>query len=137
MLKPITIKNLSIIYPNKICFEDFSIQIPYGSKIAIVGDNGVGKTSLLSFIAKTIKDYNILYIPQSHNHNDLSGGESFMLHFKEYFTKQPNIIILDEPTNHLDQENLSLLYKILQNFKGTLIFVSHDIDFIEQFTSNI
>lgn len=45
--KPLALNNLSLEFPHKTCFTDFSCNIPYGSKIAIIGKNGSGKTSLL------------------------------------------------------------------------------------------
>ena len=45
--KPIQIKNLQLSFPHKTCFDDFTVQIPYGSRIAIIGRNGCGKTALL------------------------------------------------------------------------------------------
>ncbi|MGE3919987.1 MAG: ATP-binding cassette domain-containing protein [Gammaproteobacteria bacterium] len=48
--KPIQIKNLELSFPHKTCFHDFSVQIPYGSRIAIIGRNGRGKTTLLKIL---------------------------------------------------------------------------------------
>ena len=47
---PIFLKNLSVSFPHKTCFEDFNFQIPFGSRIAIIGRNGSGKTSLLKML---------------------------------------------------------------------------------------
>lgn len=60
----------------------------------------------------------------------LSGGERNRLLFAKLFTKPANLLILDEPTNDLDQETLELLESLLVEFKGTVIIVSHDREFI-------
>ena len=52
--KPIQLKNVSLSFPHKICFEAFNAQIPYGSRIAIMGRNGSGKSSLLNMINGTL-----------------------------------------------------------------------------------
>lgn len=51
MHKPIQFESLSLSFPHKICFSDFTGQIPYGSRIAIIGRNGSGKSTLLQMFA--------------------------------------------------------------------------------------
>lgn len=48
--KPITIENLSLNFPQKLCFEGLTTQIHFGSRIAIIGQNGSGKTALLKVL---------------------------------------------------------------------------------------
>lgn len=53
--KPIQLKNLSLTFPHKICFDDFCIQINHGSRIAMTGRNGSGKTTLLKILHGVVK----------------------------------------------------------------------------------
>jgi ABC-type phosphate/phosphonate transport system ATPase subunit len=65
MHKPIHIKDLDLSFPHKACFENFSCQIPYGSRIAIIGRNGSGKSTLLKMIASLCdEDVVVGYVPQ-------------------------------------------------------------------------
>ena len=135
--KPIQIKNLELSFPHKTCFADFTYQIPYGSRIAIIGRNGGGKSSLLRAIARDIEhcsgEINVSddmvcgYVPQViSDRNELSGGQRFNAALTDALSKNPNVLLLDEPTNHLDQRNRKSLIRMLQNYPGTLIIVSHD-----------
>lgn len=67
----------------------------------------------------------------------LSGGESARLLVTKLMLEKPNVIILDEPTNHLDLEAIDNLQKALQKYEGTVIFVSHDRDFIKATANRI
>jgi ATP-binding cassette subfamily F protein uup len=62
----------------------------------------------------------------------LSGGECNRLLLARIFSKPSNIMVLDEPTNDLDVETLELLEELLSNYKGTLLLVSHDRQFLDQ-----
>lgn len=64
--------------------------------------------------------------------NSLSGGEKARLYLAKLIHTQPNFLILDEPTNHLDLDMISSLEDSLLQFKGTIVFVSHDRYFIEK-----
>ena len=61
----------------------------------------------------------------------LSGGEKVRLALCKIFEKKPNFLILDEPTNHMDIIGKETLEDILKDYKGTVIFVSHDRYFIK------
>jgi ATP-binding cassette subfamily F protein uup len=61
----------------------------------------------------------------------LSGGERNRLLLARLFTKPANVLVMDEPTNDLDAETLDLLEELLVEYKGTLIVVSHDRDFLD------
>ena len=67
----------------------------------------------------------------------LSGGEKNRVALAKIFLAQSNLIILDEPTNHLDYSSTMVLQKALQNFSGSLILVSHDIDFLRPIVNRV
>lgn len=130
--KPIQLKNLSLCFPHKICFEDFNAQIQYGSKIAIIGRNGSGKSSLLNMLRDIVPaDATIGYVPQIiQDFTDLSGGQRFNKALTEALAVNPNVLLLDEPTNHLDRGNKRSLMRMIRSFQGTLIVISHDIELL-------
>jgi ATPase subunit of ABC transporter with duplicated ATPase domains len=67
----------------------------------------------------------------------LSGGERGRMLFGEITLKRANIIIMDEPTNHLDMESIESLNLALENYPGTLIFVSHDREFVSSLATRV
>jgi ATPase subunit of ABC transporter with duplicated ATPase domains len=139
MHKPIQIKDCELSFPHKTCFENFSCQIPYGSRIAIIGRNGSGKSSLLKMIgAMHHEDVIVGYVPQVIiDHIDLSGGQRLNKAVTEALSLDPNVLLLDEPTNHLDTRNRKSLMRMLQNYSGTLIMVSHDKELLRQCTDTL
>ncbi len=141
MHRPIQIKNLELSFPHKTCFENFNAQIPYRSRIAIIGRNGSGKSTLLKMIAGTWKpsggsilydkDIVIGYVHQViEDHTNLSGSERFNRAVTNALSLHPNVLLLDEPTNHLDHHNRKSLMRMLHNYPGTLIIVSHDTELL-------
>ncbi|MBI2065542.1 MAG: ABC-F family ATP-binding cassette domain-containing protein [Candidatus Zambryskibacteria bacterium] len=68
---------------------------------------------------------------------DMSGGEFTMLQIALSILANPNILLLDEPTNHLDFSTRKILLNILKNFKGSIIFVSHDIWFLDNLANKL
>lgn len=130
--KPIHIKNFELILPNKVCFESFSCLLPFGSRVAIIGRNGCGKSTLLQMIASLCKqDAVVGYVPQIiTNNQDLSGGQRFNKALTDALSLAPDILLLDEPTNHLDLRSRKNLMRMLQNYHGTLIMVSHDTELL-------
>ncbi|MDR3256062.1 MAG: ATP-binding cassette domain-containing protein [Endomicrobium sp.] len=141
MQKPIFLNHISLYFPNKICFEDFSAQIQFGNRVAIIGNNGVGKSSLLKIIKGDLpasegeiqnnKDISFGYIPQLvYEYENLSGGEKFNKALSAALSNHPDLLMLDEPTNHLDLKNRKSLIKMLNFYKGTLLVVSHDVEFL-------
>ena len=67
----------------------------------------------------------------------LSGGERNRLLLAKLFAKPSNLLVMDEPTNDLDVETLELLESLLVNYKGTLLLVSHDRDFLDPIVNKI
>lgn len=183
----IFIKDLFKQYSDKNIFNKANLDIIYGEKIALIGKNGVGKSTLIKIILGYEKDFigNIKigssvktgYIPQeikfeneketildffikSYNGNEtqarttlakfmfrgesvfkrvgkLSAGEKVRLMFVELMQKNINFLILDEPTNHIDIETREVLEEAIKNYKGTVLFVSHDRYFINSIASRI
>lgn len=143
MHKPIQFKNLCLSFPHKICFEDFSAEISFASRIAIIGRNGSGKSTLLkmlhgSFLAtageiKIPPEVQIGYVPQIiENFASSSGGERLHAALTEALCANPNVLLLDEPTNHLDRRHRKSLLRMLDNYSGTLIIVSHDVELLRK-----
>ena len=69
--------------------------------------------------------------------NVLSGGEKGRMMFGKIMLQKPNILFMDEPTNHLDMESIESLNLALENYDGTLIFVSHDRQFVSSIATRI
>ena len=67
----------------------------------------------------------------------LSGGEKIRLAFLRLFLQAPNFLLLDEPTTHLDLDGRRLLQNALQGYKGTILLVSHDIDFVRAVATSV
>ncbi|MDW4382365.1 ABC-F family ATP-binding cassette domain-containing protein [Staphylococcus saprophyticus] len=181
------IKNLEIGYNTPIT-KGINIEVTKGDHIAIIGPNGIGKSTLIKTIAglhdqlggevttganlkigyydqkqaefksnKTILDYlwdqyptmnekdiravlgRFLFVQEDVKKiiNDLSGGEKARLQLALLMLEHNNVLILDEPTNHLDIDSKEMLEQALDNFKGTILFVSHDRYFINQLANKV
>jgi ATPase subunit of ABC transporter with duplicated ATPase domains len=139
--KPIQFESLSLSFPHKTCFTDFSGQIRYGSRIAIIGSNGSGKSTLLKMLAGfdtptdgeiyLPKDMCIGYVQQTIEAFDsFSGGQRFNKALTQALARDPDLLMLDEPTNHLDHHNRQSLIRMLRAFTGTLVMVTHDIELL-------
>jgi ATPase subunit of ABC transporter with duplicated ATPase domains len=142
MNKPIIIKDISLHIDQKICFERFSTQVNPGKNIVIMGANGAGKSTLLKILQGIMqptdgqviipKDTVFGYVPQTvTDYPDLSGGQRFNKSLSQALSLSPDVLCLDEPTNHLDRNNRRSLIRMLQNYAGTLIVVSHDPEILE------
>jgi len=66
-----------------------------------------------------------------------SGGEKNRLLFGKLVMQSPNVMLMDEPTNHLDMESIEALNLALEHYEGTLIFVSHDREFVSSLATRI
>jgi ATPase subunit of ABC transporter with duplicated ATPase domains len=148
MHKPIIFKNTSLNFSEKILFDNFSLQITFGNKIGIIGRNGSGKSSLLKIISGQLlassgevfidKEIKIGYLEQILTGNfNLSGAQLINKSLTKALSNNPDLLLLDEPSNHLDYKNRKSLIKLLQNYPGTLIIVTHDIELLESCTSSI
>ena len=67
----------------------------------------------------------------------ISGGEQGRMLFGKLILQKPNVLVMDEPTNHLDMESIESLNTSLEKFKGTLVFVSHDREFVSSLATRI
>ena len=184
----LVVKNLEKSYGKVDVLKKISFNISRGQKIALVGYNGSGKSTILNTIsgnlqAKTgtvtkspnirignliqetnqmsenISIFNYLqsagngieerddiynlavkfnFDPENINNliSKLSPGEKTRLILASFAIKNINTLILDEPTNHLDLDALDALSKVLENFNGSLLLVSHDRDFIQKANLN-
>jgi ATP-binding cassette subfamily F protein 3 len=178
-------RHLSIGYPERTIATDIDVEIEHGSRAAIVGDNGQGKTTFLRTVVdslqplhgevrwgygcqigtyaqhvytslppdKTVLDY-LEYVSAPGTKDQvildmagallfrgeavkkrigvLSGGERARLCLAGLLLSQFNVLVLDEPGNHLDVDTVDALAEALVDYKGTIIFTSHDRDFMRR-----
>ena len=140
-MQPIQIINLSFFLPSKNCFSNFSTNIYHGNRIAIIGENGSGKSSLFKMLQGITQPSEgqinipqnavIGYVPQViEEFTDLSGGQRLNQSLSQALVLDPDILMLDEPTNHLDLNNKKSLMRWLKSYSGTLIIASHDLELL-------
>jgi len=67
----------------------------------------------------------------------ISGGEQGRMLFGRLMLQRPNVLLMDEPTNHMDMESIESINTALERYKGTLIFVSHDREFVASLATRI
>ncbi|MCW1241171.1 ABC-F family ATP-binding cassette domain-containing protein [Bacillus pretiosus] len=178
-------EKLRIGYSSPLCPE-LNLQVKKGEKIAIVGHNGIGKTTMLKTLLGQIKPLsgsisvgervNPAYFAQEEFASEttplekvwaerpdmtkkevrqalakcglkeehvlkpirlLSGGEQTKVRLCELIVTKSNVLILDEPTNHLDIETKKSLQEALQQYKGTVLLVSHEPSFYEAWITKV
>ncbi|MBN7820738.1 ATP-binding cassette domain-containing protein, partial [Bowmanella yangjiangensis] len=175
---------------DELLFKQFSMILEVGEKVAVIGANGIGKTTFLKTLigelpsktglVKWSENASIGYYAQDHSEDfakdmtlfdwmsqwknpgddeqtvrgllgrmlfsqddikksvkSLSGGEKGRMLFGKLINQRPNILVMDEPTNHLDMESIEALNLALEHFEGTLIFVSHDREFVSSLATRV
>jgi len=171
-------------------FSALNLMVNVGERIAIVGPNGIGKSTLIKCLAGALEPTSgtvkwsenaaLGYCAQDHaddfdsdlnlydwmdqwgkegddeqvirgtlgrllfSNDDIkksvrviSGGEQGRMIFGKLILQRPNILLMDEPTNHLDMESIESLNLALENYPGTLIFVSHDREFVSSLATRV
>ena len=182
-----TIKNLSKSFGDRTLFSEVELEVQGGERIALLGDNGTGKSTFLKILlgeetgttgrirfGPTVKS---AYLPQiiHFDHPErtlydtmlyeknctpqtardrlgafmfqgedvfktvstLSGGEQSRLRLCMLMDEKINLLILDEPTNHLDISSREWIEAAVEEYEGTLLFVSHDRYFVDKFATRI
>jgi ATP-binding cassette subfamily F protein uup len=104
--------------------------VPDGGDSLMVGDR---QRHVVSYLRDFLFDESQARQPVK----SLSGGERNRLLLARLFAQPSNLLVLDEPTNDLDLETLDLLVEVLEDYKGTLLLISHDRDFLDRLASGI
>ena len=164
-MKVITIKNLKKYYGDRLLLDIDKFEMEEKDKVGIVGGNGVGKTTLLKILIGNIKadegSANITdsysYISQIENEYEdcdngkvksvfnapdryedyLSGGEKVKIRVVNALSENKSLIIADEPTSNLDREGIDALEGMFKKYKGAVLVVSHDRDFLDNICNKI
>jgi ATPase subunit of ABC transporter with duplicated ATPase domains len=122
--------NVSIGYiPQEIKFDDETATVLETARKAYDGDETHLRASLAKFLFYGENVFKRV--------GKLSGGEKVRLKLFELIQKKANLLILDEPTNHIDIDTKEILEEALNEYKGTLLFVSHDRFFINRLAQRV
>ena len=129
----LAVEDYSLAYDDKVLLQDVSFEVRRGDRIALVGANGTGKSSLLRDIYGMLQERGLgnetsffRQIVENDSAEKLSGGERNLRQLREICDSGCSILLLDEPTSHLDCYAQAALEKALQAYRGTIIMVSHD-----------
>ena len=140
----LNINHVDFAYPTRNLFTDLNFSIASGEHVALVGPNGIGKSTLLDLIrGQILPDHgNIIchgeinYIPQVDEsniiNNSKSTGEKRLSLIENIIWLPGSLLLLDEPTVYLDEANIQNLLYLLKNYDGAILVASHDLDFINQ-----
>jgi ATPase subunit of ABC transporter with duplicated ATPase domains len=188
------VEALSKGYDEHLLFSDMNLLAEVGERIAVIGPNGIGKTTLLRTLVNDFESENVIgngkvkwsentsigYYAQDHSADfskdmslfdwmsqwkkpsddeqairailgrmlfsqdeikksvtKISGGEQGRMLFGKLMLQKPNVLVMDEPTNHLDMESIEALNLALENYPGTLVFVSHDREFVSSLATRV
>ena len=195
---PVIMDGVGKSYGDKVVFRNATLTVERGDKVAFVGKNGEGKSTLVKLLAGAYEAANaagvtadagtikwadkaqVGYYAQDHESDFdtdmnltewmrqwtqegddeqvvrgtlgrllfggddvtkpvrvLSGGEKGRMLYGKLILTKPNVLIMDEPTNHMDMESIESLNMALEKYKGTLIFVSHDRQFVSSLATQI
>ena len=142
----IYLENVIKSFGNRELLKINKLEISDDEKIGIVGKNGTGKSTLLNIISGRINpdsgkvsvQGSIGYIEQiSDKESVLSGGERVKVSIAKLLVSDYNVLILDEPTNFLDISSIEALEKLLREYKGTILLVTHDKTLINNTAQNL
>ena len=182
------VENLSVGYDNQVITDDLNFQINRLDRVALIGPNGIGKSTILKTVAQTLpplkgdiyygKSLDMGYFDQEQANlnssntvlnevwncfpgrlekdirtllgnflftgddvfktvNQLSGGEKVRLTLCKLMLEKNNFLLLDEPTNHLDIDSKEMLELSLEDYEGTVFFISHDRYFIDKIATRV
>ncbi|QEL55029.1 ABC-F family ATP-binding cassette domain-containing protein [Chromobacterium paludis] len=144
----IQLQGVSLGFSHKTCFADFSADVDWCQRIAIVGANGSGKSSLLSILNGSLEPdsgqrirldgLRTGFVPQIVQARDgLSGGQAVNQALSRALAEHPDLLLLDEPTNHLDADNRRSLGRMLRHFPGALVIVTHDDALLDELCDTV
>ena len=186
----LVLENLSHGFDGETLFSGGDLILEAGARLAVIGENGAGKTTFLRCLMKQLnanegevkwaENAEIGYCPQDSTadfdsdlslfewmsqwrmpkHDDLmvrgmlgrllftaddankkakvcSGGEKNRLLYGKLMMTDNNVLIMDEPTNHMDMESIEALNQALKKYEGTIIFVSHDREFVSSLATRV
>ena len=144
-MKLATIKNLKKYYGDRLILDIDKFEIEEKDKMGIVGENGVGKTTLLKILLGEIKAdrmcenskiKKIFNVPDEYE-DYLSGGEKVKMRVVSALEENASLIIADEPTSNLDRESIKSLDNMFKKYNGALLIVSHDRKFLDDICNEI